>query len=75
LIVSVREGEANRREGGVAGVTMHERMPDAAACAGRYPGHPLRGCSPRQISISGRVLCDSITYPLAGRIFQLEDEQ
>jgi len=75
LIVSAREGEANRREGGVAGVTMHERIPDAAACTGRYPGHPLRRCPPRQISISGRVLYDSITYPLAGRIFQLEDEQ
>jgi hypothetical protein len=68
-------GEANRREGGVAGVCMHQRMPDAVAHTGRYAQHPLCGCAPPQIPISGRVLYDSITYPLAGRIFQLEDEQ
>jgi hypothetical protein len=54
---------------------MHERMPDALACTGRYSRHPRRGCPPRQIPISGPVLYDGITYPLAGRIFQLEDEQ
>jgi hypothetical protein len=75
LIVSAREGEANQREGGVAGVSMQQRMPDAVAQTGRSSRHRLRTCPPLQIPISGRVLYDGITYPLAGRIFQLEDEQ
>jgi hypothetical protein len=68
-------GEANRREGGVAAVSMQERMPDAGAHTGRYSRPSLCGGAPPQIPISGRVLYDGITYPLAGRIFQLEDEQ
>ena len=54
---------------------MHQRMPDAVAFTGRYSRHLLGACVPPQIPISGRVLYDGITYPLAGRIFQLEDEQ
>jgi hypothetical protein len=54
---------------------MHEQMPGGAARTGRYSRHPRHSCPPRQIPISGRMLYDSITYPLAGRIFQLEDEQ